>query len=781
MRGYAPASITSFVGRSRELQALRRLLASARLITLVGPGGCGKTRLAVELVSRLAGRDVVWAALASIAPHEDPWPVVARALGAGSVDRIAGVLARRAPEHQTLLVLDNCEHVVESAAEVAVQVLTASARTQIIATSREPLDVEGELVWRVPSLSMPDLIDSERPEVAGRSDSVRLFVERARLATPTFALDATTCASVVAVCRAVDGIPLGIELAAARLRSLTVGELARHLDELMSLLVGTRRGDPRHRALHAAIDWSYSLLIPTQQALFRRLSIFRGGFTPSSAAAVCGDVGTGVGDTLLDIASLVDKSLVVPPAHGDRYRLLEPIREYAGDRLDASGEAPDIIERCASYLVDGVMSEVPDPMGMGDGASVRRVSDEFSNLAGILPWLVDHRPADALRVLARFAQNHWGLSPTHGVSVMGWLTRALETHPRRDATRVEGLLGQVQLTLQGGSDVRTARGLVDEAVAISAESGDTTLYARALSRSAFVAAWTDPVRALREYDEAIALLRTRHQAALALALAGRAVLRQRSGDPSGADADIADSLAAWERHSGMTTVSRALTLAAAADVAFQRHDLERAVASAREALRVEQTAEEISPDAVGSLVAPVEFLAHLAALQFDPERALRLAGFADRMREESGAWPRPWFSLTDRTWLIELEGRLGRRAGLLRVEGRRLSPRDAIALALGKRPAGSLSARELAVSVLVAEGLSDKEIAARLLISERTAESHVQRIREKLNLRSRAQIARWSAEQASLDAPGPAAPAVPPSAPSLAPFLIEERAGVKAL
>ena len=768
--------MTSFVGRSRELRVLRRLLASARLITLVGTGGCGKTRLAAELVSRVTGREIVWVALAAIPPHEDAWPEVARALGARSATDIADVVARRTSGDRTLLVLDNCEHVTDSAAKVAIELLTANASFQIIATSREPLDVEGELVWRVPSLALPETIDADHLEVAGRADSVRLFVERARLATPAFALDPTTCASVVAVCRAVDGIPLAIELAAARLRSLSVVELARHLDDLMSLLVGTRRGDPRHRALHAAIDWSYSLLNPRQQGLFRRLSIFRGGFTAASAAAVCAEGGASAGDAVLDIASLVDKSLVVPPARGDRYRMLEPIREYARDRLHASGEASKLIERCASFLVDRIMSELPDPMGMGDGGSVRRVSDEFANLAGILPWLIDRRPGDALRVLARFAQNHWGLSPTHLVSVMGWLVRALEAYPPRDPTRVEGLLGQVQVMLQLGSDVRSARGLVDEAVAISAEAGDAALYARALSRSAFVAAWDDPARAVREYDESIARLRTGHQAALALSLAGRAVLRQRCGDPYGADADVADSLTAWERHSGTTTLSRALTLVVAADIAFQRHDLDGAVARAREALAIEQAAEEISPDAVGFFVAPLEFLAHLAALAGDPERALRLAGCADRLHEDGGAWPRPWFSLTDRTWLIELERRLGRRARLLRLEGRRLSPEHAIALALGKRPAASLSDRELAVSALVGEGLSDKEIAARLLISERTAESHVQRIRDKLKLRSRAQIARWSMERVSLDAPTAEVPSDSPVDPPLLQSRAEGRA-----
>ncbi len=355
-------------------------------------------------------------------------------------------------------------------------------------------------------------------------------------------------------------------------------------------------------------------------------------------------------------------------------------------------------------------------MGMGSGPGLGRIVEEFTNLRAILPWLIRERTADAIRVLARFAQNHIGLTPTHVSVVSDWLGQALDAYPTRDATRVEGLLGQLQVLTQFADKHGLTRRVADEALAIALELGDQTLQARALSRSAFVAVWDDPTRAMREYDAAVPMLREGHLGALALALAGRAVIRQRAGDARGAEEDIAEGLSAWERHAGATSVVRINTLQAAADVAFQAGDLARAEERLREAI-----------DA----------------------RALLLAGCAERLRDETGIWPRPWFSLADRQWLTDLETRLGQRARTVRAEGRRLTVAQAVTYALTNERPGSLSTRELAVTELVAEGLTDKEIAARLAISERTAESHVQRIREKLGFQSRAQIARWAAEHAA--------------------------------
>ena len=748
MHESAPVALTTFVGRRRELQTLRRLLSSARFVTLVGPGGCGKTRLAIE-VGRSAGKtEVAWVDLGPLRRAEDVQHRVARSLGVAHPDRIAEALATPEANRRALVVLDNCEHLLEAAADTAVLLLTASDRVRVLATSREPVDVEGEVVWRVPSLSVPDQLDASDPAKCARSDAVRLFLERARLAQPGFVLDPVTCPSVTAVVRAVDGLPLAIELAAARLRHMSMTELATQLDDLLSLLVGTRRGgDARHRELRAALDWSHALLDEQEQAVFRRLAVFAGGFRISAAQTVCAGDPVPASDIRAHVSSLCDKSLVVPPTSGERYRLLEPIREYALERLRAHSEEDNTTGRCAAHLVDLVTEQIPDPMGMGRGTSVRRVAEEFTNLTAILPWLIRERPADAVRVLARFAQNHLALIPGHVSAVSSWLDRALAIHAARDAARLEGLLGQVQLLSLNAGEHARARRAVDEALAVSIELGDRSLEARALSRSAFLAIWDDPARAVREYDVAVPMLRSVHIGALALALSGRAVLRQRAGDPRGAEEDIAEALASWARHTGPSHL-RINALQAGADVAFQAGNVALAEARLREAIEVACPDDGSAPPAA-FLVGPVEFLAHLAALRGDHERALRLSGSADRMRTETGVWPRTWFSLTDRSWLVDAETRLGPHARSLRAEGHRLSVGDAAAYALDERRPGSLTPRELSVARLAGDGLTDKEIAARLAISPRTAENHVQRIREKLGIRSRAQIGRWVAEHAS--------------------------------
>jgi DNA-binding CsgD family transcriptional regulator len=429
--------------------------------------------------------------------------------------------------------------------------------------------------------------------------------------------------------------------------------------------------------------------------------------------------------------------------------LLEPLREYAFDQLRAAAEEDVATGRCATYLVGLVLAAVPDPMGMGSAAGLSRVVEEFDNVRSILPWLIRARPADAVSVLARFAQNHVGLTRSH-VSVIGeCLREALMAYSARDATRVEGLLGRVQILTQFEGEHDLVRRLADEAVAISTELGDQTLIARALSRSAFVALWDDQTRAMREYDLAIPMLRDRHLGALALALAGRAVIRQRTGDSRGADSDIEEGLGAWARHAGVRSVVRINTLQAAADVAFQAGNVPRAEERLREAIRAACDVDGGATEPViVALIGPFEFLAHLAAVR-DDDRAMLLAGCAERLRDETGVWPRPWFSLSDRSWLADLEARLGPRAAALRAEGRRLTVSDAVAYALTNKRLRSLTPRERSIAALVAEGLTDKEIAARLAISERTAESHVLRTREKLGFHSRSQIAHWAADHLS--------------------------------
>jgi predicted ATPase/DNA-binding CsgD family transcriptional regulator len=707
---------------------VRRLLSSARLLTLVGPGGCGKTRLANE-IARNAKADVAWVDLAPLRRPEDVQALVAQALGNGEAAR-------------TLLVLDNCEHLLEPAAQVAVRVLASNEHVRVLATSREALDAEGELIWRVPALSVPNPTDAHEPWKCMRSDAAKLFIERARLAQPGFAADEATCPHVVAICRAVDGIPLAIELAAARLRHASVAELAARLDDLLSLLVGTRRtGDPRHRTMRAALDWSYEQLDERERRVFRRLAIFAGAFRLAGARAVCSDIDDSPLPILDLVASLVDKSLVAVETDLQRYRLLGPIREYALDRLRANGEEESAAECSARYFVQLVTTEIPDDAGMAAAASTAHIREEFPNIMATLPWLLRHEARSALGLLGRFGRTHWTLVPIHRSVVSDWLSRALDAYPTRDTARFQGLLGQATLTLELTGDRVVARRAADEALAISRELGDPILEAFAHRTAGSVAFGDDIGRAISEYDVAITMLRSVHQGFLAMALSVRSVMRQVVGDPAGAQADLNESFAAWDRHDPTSSL-RALTLMCAADVAYRSGDLNLAELRLREAVAMGLATNATQPG-------PIELLAHLAADRNEHERALRLSGCADRLRDETGLWPSSFLALTDRSWLAELERNLGPRARALRIEGRGLTTNDAVAYALQQSREGPLSARELTVAQLVARGFTDREIAARLGISERTAENHVQHIRAKLTVRSRAQIGRWIAERAT--------------------------------
>ncbi len=397
-----PAQLTSFVGRDDELARVAKLLAEARLVTLTGPGGAGKTRLSVEAASRLADQvpDGVW--FVPLAPVRDAFDVpqaVLVAVGAAEpdpidaawlaalepLDRLADVLAAQ----RLVLVLDNCEHVVDAVARLAARVLADAPGVRILATSREPLSVTGETLCPVPSLPLPP--QDADPVEAAASPAVRLFADRAAAVRPGFTLDEQTAGPVVRICRALDGIPLAIELAAARVRALTLDQVADRLDDRFALLsVGSRAALPQHQTLRAIVDWSWDLLGDAERTVLRRLSVFSGGATPEAAEQVCSL--DGAPGAIIDvIASLVDKSLVTADGQRQvRYRLLETMRAYAADRLAEAGEA--------DQAADGACPVLPGPGRAGGAqAALGRPAD----LAG---------PADgrARQLLGRASLRHRG-------------------------------------------------------------------------------------------------------------------------------------------------------------------------------------------------------------------------------------------------------------------------------------------------------------------------------------------------------------------------------------
>ncbi|HEY1370766.1 MAG TPA: tetratricopeptide repeat protein [Gaiellaceae bacterium] len=470
-----PADVSSFVGRDRELAELRALLGGTRLLTLAGPGGAGKTRLALELARSAATRFEHGVALVELAAVADPRLVPDAAAASLDVRALEGrplvdALVDFVTPRHLLLVLDNCEHLLGASAALADALLRAAPRLTVVATSREPLRVTGEVVFRVPSLDIPDPDQELAPSELLRYEAVRLLVDRAAAAAPGFELDEENAADVARICFRLDGLPLALELAAARLGALTPAAVAERLDARFRLLrAGSRTAPTRQQTLAATLDWSHDLLELDERILLRRLAIFAGGFELDAAEEVCSSDELEAPEVADVLARLVEKSLVSADdgASGRRYRLLETVRLYARERLVEAGEAPALADREARWVLALVE-------GGGDGP---RLDDEAANLRAALDRLLATEPREALRLCVALWE-FW-LRRIDLAEARRRFADALTACSERSALRARGLLAAAAIDFRAGT---LAPGLAqaEESLAIAVELGDRRAEWRAL-------------------------------------------------------------------------------------------------------------------------------------------------------------------------------------------------------------------------------------------------------------------------------------------------------------
>jgi predicted ATPase/class 3 adenylate cyclase len=495
-----PSVVNAFVGRERELSEVRSLVGSARLVTLTGSGGSGKTRLALQAAAELldSTADGVWFIdLAPIADGAQIPAVIAAVLGLP--DQCGPDLGEAVTDalsgQDTLILLDNCEHLVDAAAKFCERVIQHCPRVRILATSREPLGIDGERAYRVPSLSLP-AADADSAADLARSDAVRLFAERARLHDPAFSLDEQSAALVATICWRLDGIPLALELAAARLSSMSLRQITERLDQRFRLLTrGSRNAMPRQQTLQATVDWSFGLLTQPERDMQMRLSVFAGGFDLEAAEAICSSGGTSAADPLdvpAHLGSLVDKSLVIADRTPEsvRYRLLETIRQYSAQELvraAGNGEVQRVRDRHAAYFLALAEAARPALTGREQAVWLRRLDPDWDNLrAAFLHLEAASQADDVLRLgvaLERFAisRGHADVltAMRHAITMPGVVLSSLLVEALVVTSRLIGLFLR-----KDAGELAIGKRYAEQALALARELGDIRLEARALGQLA---------------------------------------------------------------------------------------------------------------------------------------------------------------------------------------------------------------------------------------------------------------------------------------------------------
>ena len=491
-----PISLTNFIGREREIAELLHLVGSARLLTLTGAGGCGKTRLALHLAAKVLDRfpDGVW--VIDISALSDP-RLLTQAVASvfdvreGPNRPVLDALLDYLRNRQILLLIDNCEHLIAASAQLADAVLSTAERVYVLATSREELGITGETVWRVPSLSLPDLSQAVSVETLGRHDATKLFVERAAVVDPAFTITAVNAPLVAQVCVRLDGIPLAIELAAARTKVLSIDQIHSRLNDRFRLLTGgSRTAVARQRTLEATVDWSYDLLSDAERQLLRRLSVFAAGWSIEAAEDVCSDGGLAREDVLDLLSRLVDKSLVNVASEideGRRYDFLETVRQYARERLLESGEAERLRDGHLAFFHDLVRRAEPELTGMDQVSWLNRLQREHDNVRVALEWSLSAPQRGDQSVELALGMCWFWVKRGYFREGQEWLERALSAAGAvPPALRAKGLMNLGFVTFFQGDFVRT-QALLEESAAIGRAEGDWSVVGFSLGINAMAA------------------------------------------------------------------------------------------------------------------------------------------------------------------------------------------------------------------------------------------------------------------------------------------------------
>ncbi len=755
-----PLHLTTFVGRDYDIATLAHMVTTRRLVTLVGPGGIGKTRLALRVSAEIEAQFADGSTIVELASFSDPNLVlqtVASTVGIreqGGTPLLNTVIEELRPRH-LLLVLDNCEHVIEACATLTQALLQRCPHLHLLATSREGLRLTGETLWRVSSLAYPPLIPLPGHEEVLRYDAVRLFCDRATAVTPYFRVTEQNTWAIVHICHSLDGIPLALELAAARMQTLSLEELATRLDERFQMLNdGSHTASPRHRTLQAALDWSYTLLSTDEQRLLQRLSIFAGSWTLEAAEEICSDEHIDRYDVLTVLTQLVHKSWVMADAHEETgavsYRLLETIQQYAQHSIHQSEELRPLYKRHWEWYLHFAEEAIHHLHGAEQGTWLQHVESSLANLRLALERSLSAHQVEVTVRIATALEPFWTASNRLSEGRQ-WYETLLALPDLPKALRANLLQQPITILRFQGEDA-LIRALLEERITLLIELDATAELAETYASLGWTAFYQGRCEeAIHYFNEGRLLAHaSNNQWQYATCLSGLAMVATLQEEYPRAKELLQEVITIWRSLQDYTSLAYALT--AQAHVAAFQGEEPLARAACREILQLTWRQKQ----ALGTTNS-FEAIAALATLCGDAKRAVWLFSSATVLRTSIGIPFPPSMQVLQERELLPLRAQLGPDQFTQQwAYGESLSQERAYAEAVAvleetrqppaPNPLERLSRRERDVLRLVGQGLTDAQVAQELVLSTRTVSTHLQSVYRKLGVSSRSAATRFALE-----------------------------------